>query len=186
MAFLLVTEILLWLLLKKGKTGEKNRMWIAVSNLYIVVYTEWGIIYSMYMLHTVTLWKKQFPSQAETQDCLTLSESIWEVGIYTNRPAHRYSTCCQQRGVWNSCVLGGPTFLWSSRLWQPARVSNSVGEQNAQKLTYVTVQLNRLLISCWSRVGLEVVWSAPTHCTAASQARCWLWFSLQVRMCCLV
>lgn len=44
--FKLIIEILLWLSLKESKKKrEKARMWIAVSNLYTSVYTEWGIIY---------------------------------------------------------------------------------------------------------------------------------------------
>lgn len=30
---------------KKKEKKKKARMWIAVSNLYTFVYTEWGIIY---------------------------------------------------------------------------------------------------------------------------------------------
>lgn len=56
LGFLLITEILLWLPLKKSTKKEKARVWIAVSNLYTFVYTEWVYVHAT---HCHTLGKEE-------------------------------------------------------------------------------------------------------------------------------
>lgn len=102
---LLITEILLWLSLKKAP--KKARMWIAVSNLYILYIHSEDHLCTCYILshsgylsspsdrhrHGITSpFLNPFQEKSWTSDPMSVPEEQ-ETPIYTYRPSHRYSTC---------------------------------------------------------------------------------------------
>lgn len=164
-------------------------MWI--SNLYIVVYTEWGsssLCTCYIQSHSVKISRFHHRQKhGTTQPFLTPfkrknvgpTRGQQEVPVYTNRPVHRYmsaSWCVKQSCAWRTDFLLLQILAACTHFQQHGRT----GCPSAQK--HVAVQLNRLL--CWSRVELDiqVIWSVPTLCTAALQSLCWLnVFGIRIR-----
>lgn len=129
---------------ERQNRGEKPNVNSCIKPVHCCIYRVRDHLFYVHATYTVTLWeKKQFSSQAETRDRSHIQYML------------SAGWCVKQLCAWRTdflLVLGTRAACthFQQHGWTESR--------------HVTLQLNQLLIFCWSRVRLEVFWSVPTHC----------------------